>query len=65
MSKILTEHEREILECIVDGWADSDFPLIGRACYNDVVKLLDKLGANTERVHTMISEFDPEYRKSV
>jgi len=47
---MLTEREREVLECMLQRWIDSDMPLHGGLCYNDVVNLMDKFGVDRTRL---------------
>ncbi len=42
----LNEREMEALNCIVRVWQDADSPLPGGLCYQDVLDLLEKLGAD-------------------
>lgn len=40
----LTDREKEVLECMRNGWIKGQMPLYGGLCYQDVLDLLDKLG---------------------
>jgi len=42
--EILTEDEKEIIECLVAGWRKSGCSLYGNLCYKQVDELMEKLG---------------------
>lgn len=43
---MLTEQEKEVVECLLSAWTKGDMPLYGGLCYQDVYDLMDKLGVD-------------------
>jgi len=43
---MLTEREREVVECMLRGWLRAEMPLYGGLAYIDVMNLMDKFGVD-------------------
>jgi len=61
---MLTEREKEILNCMVGAWEENDAPMIGGCSYAEVFETLERLGlmkptkleAQIERYQKMFDE---------
>lgn len=55
----LTEREKEVLSTLVEVWDENDSPLPGNLSYDDVFRLLDRLGVpRPARLSAFIEKVD-------
>lgn len=61
---MLTQREKEILNCMVETWEENNAPMIGDCCYQEVFETLERLGlmkpekleAELQRYQRMVDE---------
>jgi len=55
---VLTNDEKEIIECMRDAWLAQSCPLYGGLCYQQVFDLLDKLEVDKTPAVEHLEEFE-------
>ena len=58
---MLDNNEKEILECLVRGWINSDLPLYGGLSYQAVMDLVQKLGGDPKPIELHLNKMMAKY----
>ncbi len=54
----LTDREKQILETLLDCWADQDHPLAGDLSYQDAIDLMKKLEVEPARLLQRLADLE-------
>ncbi len=60
---MLTEREKEIVECLLREWTRGDMSLYGGLSYQDVFDLMKKLGVDTTEAEAELENRTAEFRR--
>lgn len=61
--EMLNEREREVVECLLNGWTKGDMSLYGGLCYQDVFDLMKKLGIDSTEAEAELDARVAEFRR--
>lgn len=59
----ITRQDREILECLRDGWLKAEMPLYGGLSYQHVLNLLDKLDIDATCIEETLNVWDSKIKE--
>jgi hypothetical protein len=62
---MLTDCEKEVIECLLHGWTQSEMSLYGGLCYQDVFDLMKKLGIDTTEAETELNTRLSHFAKNI
>lgn len=60
---MLSEREREIIECLLREWTQGDMSIYGGLSYQDVFDLMKKLGVDTTEAETELENRSNQFRQ--
>ena len=55
---MLSDDEKEIIECMFSAWLDKDMPLYGGLCYQQVIDLMVKLDISPQPIEDRIRHLE-------